>query len=203
MICLHFFIVYPPDLASTRIVGGEDAKVGEAPYQCSMQLESMQFHFCGCSIISDKYILTAAHCVRGRDVNEFNILVGTNDRNSGGTYYTPEHIEKHESFNRPAFANDVAVIRVKGTIEFNDRVQPIEYSPDEVPNDADVLLTGWGRLRVRISNRKMHIFCCFTHLRRIFCFSVGWRKSTSFADNKTEGPPNRAVQEEHYRPECA
>lgn len=131
-----------------RIVGGEDAKVGDAPYQCSMQLKSMQFHFCGCSIISDKYILTAAHCVRGRDVNEFNILVGTNDLNSGGTYYKPEAYVKHESFNRPAFANDVAVIRVNGSIEFNDRVQPIEYSPDEVPNDADVQLTGWGRLRV-------------------------------------------------------
>lgn len=205
MIRLFFFTVFPPDVTAGRIVGGEDAKVGDAPYQCSMQLKSMKFHFCGCSVISDKYILTAAHCVQGQNINKFNILVGTNDLNSGGTYYTPEAFEKHENHNHPRFANDVAVIRVKGTIQFNDLVQPIEYSPDEVPNGADVQLTGWGRLSVR---PQFHIeeytfVCQFTNFCRIYCFSGGWKKPKTIADNQTEGSPNRGVQEECSRPECA
>lgn len=55
----------------------------------------------------------------------------------------------------------MAVIRVKGSIEFNDRVQPIEISTDKVPNDADVELTGFGRLQLRISNEKVYICLSF------------------------------------------
>lgn len=76
------------------------------------------------------------------------ILVGTNDLGKGGKYYKVEKLIAHENYNNPSFAYDIAVIRIQGKIEFNERVQPIEYSPDEVPDEADVQLTGWGRLQV-------------------------------------------------------
>lgn len=43
-----------------RIVGGYDAENGEFPYQVSLQTKK---HFCGGSILNEKWILTAAHCV--------------------------------------------------------------------------------------------------------------------------------------------
>lgn len=83
-------------------------------------------------------------------------MVGTNDLGKGGTYYKVEKLIAHEDYNNPPFAYDIAVIRIRGKIEFNERVQPIEYSPDEVPDDADVQLTGWGRLRVSNSKELMY-----------------------------------------------
>lgn len=54
--------VFPPDRSSsTRIIGGQDAPDSIAPYQCSLQLYGR--HDCGCAVIADQYILTAAHCV--------------------------------------------------------------------------------------------------------------------------------------------
>ena len=44
------------------IVGGRPANDGEVPHQVSLQRSS---HFCGGSIISDQFIVTAAHCVDG------------------------------------------------------------------------------------------------------------------------------------------
>ena len=46
-------------------MGGEDAKEGEFPYQVSLQLKGIlgQGHYCGGSIIDEKTILTAGHCV--------------------------------------------------------------------------------------------------------------------------------------------
>lgn len=44
-----------------RIVGGQNAKNNQFPYQISLRLNN--FHTCGGSIISKNYIITAAHCV--------------------------------------------------------------------------------------------------------------------------------------------
>lgn len=56
-----------------RIVGGTDAVEGEAPYQCSIQkLYLNRFeHLCGCAIISDKWIVTAAHCIHRWVIGHF------------------------------------------------------------------------------------------------------------------------------------
>lgn len=44
-----------------RIVGGGDAESGQFPYQIS--LRNRNSHTCGGSILNEKWILTAAHCV--------------------------------------------------------------------------------------------------------------------------------------------
>lgn len=43
-----------------RIVGGELVSIKSFPYQVSLQYRNN--HMCGGSIISEKFILTAAHC---------------------------------------------------------------------------------------------------------------------------------------------
>jgi len=139
------YILFPPQPTSSRIVGGVDAEDGAAPFQCSLQLGKR--HFCGCSLISAEWIVTASHCVIGQSVKNLEVFVGSNDLRSGGTYYKVEKYITHEKYNQPSFANDIAVIRVQGSITFNDKVQPIEYSSEEVPDGAVLQLTGWGRLR--------------------------------------------------------
>lgn len=55
---------------SRRIVGGEEANPHEFPYQISLQwnfniegLRQPPMHFCGGSLIAERFILTAGHCV--------------------------------------------------------------------------------------------------------------------------------------------
>lgn len=77
------------------------------------------------------------------------IMVGSNNRASGGTFYTPRKYVTHERFNHPFYANDIGLILVD-KIEFNDKVQPIKYSKKFIDSETTLLATGWGRLSVSL-----------------------------------------------------
>lgn len=59
------FNIFPADHVSisARIAGGFDAEDWEAPFMCSLQTWSL-VHYCGCAVISDEWVITAANCLK-------------------------------------------------------------------------------------------------------------------------------------------
>lgn len=83
--------------------------------------------------------------------NQFAILVGTNTLAQlalGGYRYLVKDFIIHEDYDERVYGNDIGLIRVKGPIRFNDRVQPIPVSREVVPENVELLVTGSGRLDV-------------------------------------------------------
>uniref|UniRef100_A0A182JLT2 Uncharacterized protein n=1 Tax=Anopheles atroparvus TaxID=41427 RepID=A0A182JLT2_ANOAO len=127
-----------------RVVGGADAEPGSVPFQVSLQ--SLFGHSCGGAVIGREWVATAAHCVQGLKPSLMKVLAGTNLLNSGGQRYAVEQFFVHSRYNNPAFHNDVALVKLETPFEFSDVLQPVEYSEHELPDNATVTLTGWGRL---------------------------------------------------------
>lgn len=61
LLVLSFIGIASCNVVNGRIVGGREAHEGQFPHQISLRFKGS--HNCGGSIISSKYILTAAHCV--------------------------------------------------------------------------------------------------------------------------------------------
>lgn len=51
-------------------------------------------------------------------------------------------------YAKPDIINDIALVRVQMPIQFNDKVQPIQYSTEEVEAGEQLQVTGYGRLSV-------------------------------------------------------
>lgn len=51
--------------ARWRVVGGSDAEEGQFPYIVSLRRVSTGAHFCGGTIVSNAYVLSATHCTEG------------------------------------------------------------------------------------------------------------------------------------------
>lgn len=135
---------------AARIVGGEDAEEGQFPYQISLRTTLQRAHFCGGSILTKRFLLTAAHCTQGAYANPRNIyaVVGALRRLSGGVSVKLNKITAHEKYNPYRILNDVSLLRTAEEITFTDVIQPIALPSADLPADSQVLLSGWGRTSV-------------------------------------------------------
>ncbi|XP_045489522.1 chymotrypsin-2-like [Pieris rapae] len=128
-----------------RVVGGTDAPDGALPYQVSLQHSDYNnFAFCGGAIISDRFILTAAHCLQDVSAKDVSVLAGTNNKNSGGTRYKVDKIINHEKYTARPNVNDIALLRTTEKIQFTEKVKAIEIATEDPKPGDKCKLSGWG-----------------------------------------------------------
>nr|AAT81423.1 chymotrypsin precursor MDP1C [Mayetiola destructor] len=130
-----------------RVIGGENAEKGQFPHQISMRNRFSNSHFCGGSIISKRFILTAAHCTQGQNANPKNVyaIVGALHRLSGGIKMALSEIIAHQEYNYRTIENDISLLQTVDDIVYSELVQPIALPTEIPPGALSVTISGWGR----------------------------------------------------------
>ncbi|XP_063696914.1 chymotrypsin-2-like [Culicoides brevitarsis] len=151
LLCLNAVFAAVPILpriqvrdANSRIVGGENAKQGQFPYQVSLR-NAFNGHFCGGSIINANTVLTAAHCVVDSTVNNVRVVAGSHLLSSGGYTYDTAKLIVHASYNRQTLANDVALVKTVQSFSFSNLIQTTPLINRDVQS-GQLLVSGWGYL---------------------------------------------------------
>ncbi|XP_069681245.1 trypsin-7-like [Periplaneta americana] len=128
-----------------RIVGGCPAKIKDHPYQVSIE-HVYRGHFCGGSILSKHWIVTAAHCVKEMKANQLRVRAGTSHKHEEGTVRKVHKIVVHRKFHN--FDFDVALLKVEKPFHFDKSVQQIAMASTVPDVGTCVTVSGWGYLEL-------------------------------------------------------
>jgi len=133
------------------IIGGKDVEyAGKYPWQVSYQKSGN--HFCGGSLIDDSWTLTAAHCYMFIETSNLKVVVGAHVLDDSSKGAVAEYkildivVNPMIDFGTLFFTGDICLVKVEGSVVFNDNVQPVEMAEDGDDFEGQTcVLTGWGR----------------------------------------------------------
>lgn len=154
-----------------RLAFGNVTKVFSYPWMAVLRYskDSELIDGCGGSLINERYILTAAHCLKtSSSLQIHSVVLGEHTKgqpidcniyhDSKGNeierdcaeevqVFGIESFEIHQDYNRPKFSNDIGLIRLDKDVTMTDHIKPIC-----LPVTADLqkkvfenyVVTGWG-----------------------------------------------------------
>jgi len=143
------------DRKEKKIVGGRPAKAGQFPWQVALLVvrvpDAYDAHFCGGSVHTERWIVTAAHCVHDTEAADIAIVAGTHRLNAEA----PERIAVsrilvHEDYDDETYDNDIALLELEKPLALGDRIRVIPLlgtgdEPTTLKPGALLTVSGWGR----------------------------------------------------------
>ncbi|XP_060930795.1 chymotrypsin-like elastase family member 2A [Limanda limanda] len=140
---------FPP--LATRVVGGEDVRPQSWPWQISLQYnrQGEWRHTCGGTLISNQWVLTAAHCISsGR---EYRVGLGKHnliENEAGAVFMGTANIIVHEKWNPFFIRNDIALIKLETPVSFSDSIMAacLPAAGFLLAHNEPCYVTGWGRI---------------------------------------------------------
>ncbi|XP_025836328.1 venom serine protease 34-like [Agrilus planipennis] len=107
-----------------RIVNGTNTGVNEFPAMAGLIDLLRRELTCGITIISKKYLVTAAHCfISDSEARHYAVLVGEDTEYS--KLYQADKLKIHPKYNSNTKENDIAIVKTRQSIEFSFAVGPI------------------------------------------------------------------------------
>ncbi|CAG0893000.1 unnamed protein product [Darwinula stevensoni] len=184
------------------IVGGEFAQTGEAPFMVRLVINFPSGpSSCGGSVINEKNVLTAAHC-----------LVDTSEKATGGiaiagtnyvdTTTNPVTVgPTNQSISYTSYdyhsSYDIAIVHLSSSFVFNDNVQPICLPTSDDKNLAGCTnyAYGWGATSAPGGQLSPNLKKLRVNVKSMaFCSMLGFLKSAQLCISAYTGPAGVCFQ---------
>jgi secreted trypsin-like serine protease len=143
------------EVLNRRIINGKVADKGRFPWMTSVmtkrevdtpQGKAMAISQCGGSLINDRYILTAAHCMDRKGMVAADVMITLGAQTQQDRYENNLEVASfkvHEKWTgSTADGNDIALIRLKSPVKYDQKVSPVCLAGFNTMDD--LFITGWG-----------------------------------------------------------
>lgn len=132
-----------------RITGGRPAELEEWPWMVAILRPRLPHVHCGGALVTDRHVLTAAHCVVDIPkeamfvrLGEYNTQLFNETRSRD---FRIANIVSHVDFNPHNMMNDIALIRIEKPTIYNTYIWPACLPPPNVNWEGRMaVVTGWG-----------------------------------------------------------
>jgi V8-like Glu-specific endopeptidase len=135
---------------SQLFLGGIEAKAGEFPHQALLGYNNGDANEWGCggSLISSRFVITAAHCLYPRALGAVKFVkLGVNSRSQNDDrtlVYVVSEIFEHPNYNKKTFNEDLGLLKLNASVQFSEFVMPI-CLPSKSPDANKAVASGFGR----------------------------------------------------------
>ncbi|XP_026751369.2 vitamin K-dependent protein C [Galleria mellonella] len=130
-----------------RIIGGRPAPPGKWPWQVAV-LNRYKEAFCGGTLVSLRWVVTAAHCVRKRlyvRLGEYDLMM----KNRGEMEMRVIEAVIHPLYDPDTVVNDVAMLRLPTSArpDLGHGVACLPHPQQYLPPHTSCIILGWGKKR--------------------------------------------------------
>uniref|UniRef100_A0A8D2D3U7 Enteropeptidase n=1 Tax=Sciurus vulgaris TaxID=55149 RepID=A0A8D2D3U7_SCIVU len=137
---------------SPKIVGGSDSKAGAWPWLAALYYQGQML--CGASLVSNDWLVSAAHCVYARNMepSKWTAVLGLHMRSNQTSPQVVtrliDQIVINPHYNKLKKDNDIAMMHLEVKVNYTEYIQPI-CLPEEnqvfLPG-RNCSIAGWGRV---------------------------------------------------------
>jgi len=138
---------------STRIVGGTQSSSEQWPSVVSIKYKAYKDgHFCGGSLISEQWVLTAAHCMfdgQNLPLNAYEIVATVGEYDLNSSPLTPStnisQIYTHPDYDPTSVNNDIALLKLSSPVS-NSTISLINLDDTAylIAQQNPATVIGWG-----------------------------------------------------------
>ena len=137
----------------TRIVNGTVADYFKYPFMVSLGRAvdgkyKNESHYCGSTLISPYYVMSAAHCLTDFRPKKVIVAYGSGDRTKMQNFVDVDQWIVHPNYSGwPKYLNDIALVKLKQPVHFDGSIKPAclhSSLSTHLSKEFDAI--GWGRL---------------------------------------------------------
>jgi len=135
-----------------RVVGGTPTQIEDFPFTVILTYRETAILFCGGALISDRYVLTAAHCIMNKLAADIVVRLGVTDWSEmeDSIHHAIPAVEvfSHPKFSYLTTHYDIGLVKLERSAPTTPKVSPICLPDPSSFADESAVIVGWGATSV-------------------------------------------------------